>query len=246
MTPPTYVLPFGTNTTNPSLLDLLNMNTKGMKLDLNCHHIGTVQEFDATKQTAKVTINYKQTVQQLDPDSKIYKPVLLDYPILADCPVVFLGGGSGALTFPVAKGDECLVLFNDRDMDNWFSGSNNGQPATNRTHSFSDGLILVGIRSMGNILSDFDTARVVLRNGTTIVGVGASLIKLANNQYTLNNLLQELINEIKSLVSATAGITVLAVTPGIGISGPPANAVTIAAINTQLTTTANKIAGLLE
>lgn len=232
--------------TNPTLTDLLNLHRKGIMLDLNCHHIGTIQSFDPATQTAQLTINYKKTVFVLDPGTQTYQPQLVDYPVAADCPVVFLGGGPGALTFPVAKGDECLVFFNDRDMDNWFAGSTPGTVATPRLHSFSDAIALVGVRSKPNFLQNFDTDRVVLANGSTIVGVGASLIKLANQTYTLNQLLQELITDVKSLVSATAGITVTGVSPGLGVSGPPFNAAAILAVNTSLDATATKIGALLE
>ncbi len=230
----------------PSLMDLLNLFRKQLMLDFNCHHIGTIQSFDPAKQTCRATINYKKTFFQPNPKTKVYESVLLDYPILVDCPVIVLGGGTSALTFPIAAGDECLLLFNDRDIDNWFQSGQKGPVATPRLHSFSDGIALVGLRSLANSLQNYDTTRAVLRNGSTMVGVGASLVKIANNQYTLNGLLQELINEVKSLVSATAAITVTGVQTGGGVSGVPANAATITAISSQLATTANKIAALLE
>ena len=169
--------------------------------------------------------------------------------------MVFLGGAATALTFPIAKGDECLVLFNDRDMDNWFTGGGGGAVATPRLHSFADGIILVGLRSLGNVLQNVDGVRATLRgskDGQTIVGVGATLIKIANSQYTLNGLLQTLISNINDLVSAVGNITV---GPGsfsngggavAGVSGTPINAAAISNVASELSSTGNKIAGLLE
>lgn len=239
-------LPYTQLPAEPQLKDVLDQLQKSIFLSLNCHHIGTVQSFNATNQTATVTINYQKTQYRLDKITGLYSSVLLDYPILIDCPVLVLGGGATALTFPITIGDECLVLFNDRDLDNWFNGASNGGVNTPRLHSFSDAIILVGLRSLGNSLSSYDTSRAALRYGTTIVAVGVSLVKIANNQYTLNGLLQELVTEIKNLVTATAAITVSGVTTGGGTSGPPVNAATITAINTNITATATKIAGLLE
>lgn len=232
--------------TDPTLADLLNLFRKQLMLDFNCHHVGTIQSFDPAKQTCRATINYKKTFFQQNPKTKTYDAVLVDYPILIDCPVIVLGGGSSALTFPIAQGDECLLLFNDRDIDNWFQSGQTGPVATPRLHSFSDGIALVGLRSAVKVLQNYDSSRAVLRNGNALVGVGASLVKIANNQYTLNGLLQELITEVKTLVTATAAITVTGVQTGGGVSGVPANAATITAISSQLTTTANKIAALLE
>jgi hypothetical protein len=59
---------------------------------MNCHAIATIQSFDPTKQTASATVNYKKTYFKPD-TAGVYRPVLVDYPQLIDCPVIFLGGG---------------------------------------------------------------------------------------------------------------------------------------------------------
>ncbi len=181
---------------NPSLRDLLELLKKDILLSLSCHHIGTIESFDAAKQTATASINYTKTFYQFQPATQQYVPVQLDYPALIDCPVIILGGADAGLTMPIAKGDECLILFNDRDIDNWFSGASNGPVATSRLHSFSDGLILVGLNSLANSFNNYDTARAVLRNGNALVGVGTSLVKIANNTTTLLNLMKGFIDAI--------------------------------------------------
>lgn len=231
---------------DPQLKDLLDLFKKQILLILSCHHIGTIQSFNPANQTATATINYKKTFFQLDQTTKTVVPVLQDYPVLIDCPVIVLGGGTSALTFPIEQGDECLVLFNDRDIDNWFQGGSGAAVSTQRLHSFSDAIILVGLRSLGNVLSGYDSTRAVLRNGDALVGVGEVLIKIANNTTTLNTLLQDLITNIQNLVTATAAITVTGVTTGGGTSGIPANAAAISAVGTALTTLATEIGGLLE
>lgn len=147
----------------PMLADLLNLFKKDLLLGFNCHHIGTIQSFNSVKQTATATINYKKTYFKPNSVTGLYDPVLVDYPVLLDSPVVCLGGGGSSLTFPIASGDECLVLFNDRDIDNWFSGSSNGAVATPRLHSFSDGIIVVGLRSMANVIINYNGDAVELR-----------------------------------------------------------------------------------
>lgn len=154
------------------LSDLIDLVKNELKLEFNCMHVGTIQEFNKEQQTAKATINYKRTYLEPDTVAGIgYKQILRDYPILAECPVVALGGGAGALTFPIQQNDECLILFNDRDIDNWFAGSSNSAPATPRLHSFSDGFILVGVRSLANVIADYDDDAVALRYGDTSVKI---------------------------------------------------------------------------
>lgn len=222
---------------HPELKDLLDLLKKDILLSLNSHHIGTVQSFDSSKQMASATINYKQTFFSLNEAAGTYDPVLVDYPVLMDCPVLVLGGGSASLTFPITKGDECLVLFNDRNLDNWLQSGGGGGVASGRLHSFADGIILVGLRSLPYSISSYNSTHAELRNGNptysgAAVGVSQTHIKIYNNITTLNTLLQSLLIQIEA-------ITVTGIQTGSGTSGPIANAAAIAAIGVQ-------IGGLLE
>lgn len=243
-----YNIPFTQSPAEPSLMDVLNLFKQQILLALNCHAIATIQSFNAAAQTVTATVNYQKTFFEMNSRTKNYDPVLVDYPLIVDCPAVIMGGGTKALTFPIAKGDQCIILFNDRDMDKWFSGARSGPPASGRLHAFADAIALVGIRSKANPLDGYDTARAVLKDfdGGSMVGVGGSKVKVSNNDTTLNTLLQSLISAINDLVSATAAITVTNVSPGLGTSGPPANAGAISAVASTLSDIASDIGGLLE
>lgn len=240
----------------PRLKDLLDQFKKEIFLSFNCHVLATVQEFDpgdsenAPRITA--TVNYKKTYYNLTENGK-YVPQLVDYPIMIDMPVVILGGGTATLTMPIAQGDECMVFFNDRDLDNWFQTGLVGAVATNRLHSFADGIVLVGVRSNRHPLPDYDMERARLQKGNAYVGVGAGanerLVKIANDVTTLNTLLQSLLSQIQTLASACAAITVTTTvpsTPSTPTSGAPNNAATLSAVATAVGTIATQIGGLLE
>lgn len=251
----------------PQLADLLQFFKKDLMLDFNCHHIGTLQSFNTDKQTVSVTINYSKTFFQFNGTSNAYEPFLMNYPVIAEAPVFILGGGSTALTPPLAAGDECMILFNDRDLDNWFTGGSGSPTATARLHSFADAVVIVGLRSLANVLKNYDPVRLMMRAGTSAGSITAVAVNPSNskilltntypsNSTTLNTLLQDLVTEIKNLVNATSSITVgpgtFMAPPGVsggpvtGTSGSPLNASTISAIANDLTTTANQIMGLLE
>lgn len=218
---------------DPGLKDLLDLYRKEIFLNFNCHAIGTVQSFDSSNQTVTATVNYKKVFLEMQSDNT-YKNVLVDYPILIDAPVVILGGGPWKLTFPISAGDECLILFNDRDIDNWFSSGQVAAPATQRMHSFSDGIVLVGLLSMSNSIGSYDSTRAVLKNhdGGAMVGVSDTKVKLSNETTTLNTLLQDLVTAIK-------GLTTTNTVPG-------APAAISAASQLVLTNLATQIQGLLE
>lgn len=248
-----FQLPQNQAPTDPTLADALNLLKKDIFLNINCHHIGTVQSFDSIKQRATATVNYKKTFFKLNTATKVYNPVLIDYPMLIDCPVVCLGGGPTASTFPIIQGDECLVLFNDRDMDNWYQGGGNGAVATPRLHSFADGIILVGLRSLANRLTFYDPTRYVMRGGSARLGVNPTNNKVLltnvapigsdgdalSYSTTLNTLLQNLVTEIRTLI-ATVGVI------NGAVPGPPVVPAFITAIDTNVIATATAIAGLLE
>lgn len=230
---------------NPTLKDLIDLVKKDILLSLNAHHVGTVRQFDSATQTATVSINYKKTLFQPNAVTGAYEAQALDYPLVLECPVIVLGGGTAALTFPILPGDECLVLFNDRDLDNWFQGNVGAAVATGRLHSFSDGIVLVGLRSTPNILLDYDTTRAALRNGETVVGVGLERVLIANSLFTLNGLLQDLIDSVKDIADAATVLTVTCATPG-NPSSIPVNFAAFEAAKDDLIFTAEKIEELLE
>lgn len=180
---------------NPQLSDVLNFHERSVKLSLNCHAVGTIQSFDATLQTAVVTINYVKTFLQLGTPSSTFSGQEVtgatsvtnqEYPTLHDVPVVCLGGGLGFLTFPITAGDECIVLFNDRDLSTWFStGSTSSAPATPALHSFSDAMCLVGIRSVPNVLVDYDGSAVKLGYGDNSLLIDADSLTLTVGSNTV-------------------------------------------------------------
>ncbi len=150
--------------TDLTLKDLLDLLRRDIMLSLNCHALATVKSFDEDAQTIEAQINYKKSFVQKNQDGTT-GTILVDYPILIDVPVISLQGGKGALTFPITKGDSCLIFFNDRDIDNWiFSGQSGQPPATNRLHSFADGIALVGLRDFNNPITNYSADRTELRH----------------------------------------------------------------------------------
>lgn len=245
-------LPFNKVIDNPTLEDLLNAFKANIFSSFNCHAIGTVTNFyDGTTTNPKtgpkvdVTINYGITVSVGNSDGT-YTQKIVPYPLLINCPLVVLGGGGFNITFPVSAGDQCLILFNDKDLDNWVSGNRSGEVATVRMHSISDGIAIVGPEQMP--ITNYDTSHAMLRDGTGNVKLGISATKILLNNAankSLNTLLQTLITDLNTLITQIALITV---TPGslVGPSSPPLNAAAITAVTTSLTTLSTDIGALLE
>lgn len=230
-----------------TLSDLLMFFKKDIFTSLNCHAIGTIQSFDPSNQTCQATINYKQTYYR-DSKTGVQETYFEDYPPVVGAPVIILAGGGANLTFPIKQGDECLVLFNDRDFDNWWSSGQTKENKRGRVHSFTDAIVLVGLRSLAKTVANYDTTHAQLSWGNAKLGITDSKVLVSNTTSTLNDLLQELITEVKDLATQCAAIQVTGVTPNLPtyVSGPPQNASDISAISGELDATATKIAALLE
>lgn len=202
---------------DPDLRALLDNFKTEIFASLNCHQWGVIQSFNAAKQTAVVQIAMLRQV----PQAGAY--VSKACPLLLDVPVFVPAGGTGFLSFPVAGGDLCLVLFNDRDMDTFWATGNVAVPNSARMHDLSDGLAIVGFRTGANPLAGYDAAKVVLALATTRLTLGPK-IRLENATTDLLTVLTNLITTLKTWVN-TGGST-----PN------PATVTALTAIQTQLDT----------
>lgn len=116
---------------------------------------GIVVAFDSAKQTAQV----QPAIQRVFRDTGA-----INLPVCVDVPVVFPGGGDYYLTFPVAPGDECLLIFGERCIDFWYAYGGT-QPAPDyRFHDLSDGFAFVGLNSQPRVIPSFNTTGAELRH----------------------------------------------------------------------------------
>ncbi len=193
---------------------------------INSHHLGTIQSFDPSNQSANVSLNYK----------KVFNGNIVEYGVLVDCPCIVMGGGGGYVSFPISIGDECLVLFNDVDMDHWIANGQMDVPDTTRLHSFSDAIVLVGLRSFARPIDDYDSSNVILH------AKGSRLISLENEVTNLKTVLNGLIDAID--VYLTTGIVNIPVTGTPG--NPSVGTATFAAGQAAFDAYKTTIAGLLK
>lgn len=194
MTKPLVKPAFASALSKPSLNSLLDILKTEILLSINCHAIGTIQSFDATKQSATISMNYKREINHL----------LADYPVIIDCPVIVLTGGNSGITFPIKSGDTCLILFSDRDIDEWISSGQVTAPLTNRAHSFTDAIALVGLRSFSSPLENYSETKAVFFNEETKISLGTK-IKLENTSTDLLTALEQLILLLDTFFTASSG-----------------------------------------
>ena len=200
-------------TSEPSLINLVEAIRENIFSTLNCHAIGKIESFDSVNQTANISILYQRKVENFEETNSRE-----DYPLLIDVPLIVLGGGKGSIRFPIETGDNCILFFNDRDIDNWYSSGAKTPLASNRKHSFSDALALIGPKSLANTFSDYDKNRTELVHDKTQVSL-SDKIRIKNQTQNLYDIIDGLFTQLGALV------------PNTGI--PAANKTAIAALQVQ-------------
>lgn len=129
---------------------------------------GKIVSFDPVKQVARVKVARERYVDNLE---AMY--VKEDSPILVDVPVHFPQGGGYSLTFPIAEGDNCLVMFAERGYSHWLYKAlmeigtfSSGVPKADfyRKFDVNDSFALVGYNPIPNAIPNFQAASVELRS----------------------------------------------------------------------------------
>lgn len=112
-----------------------------------------VQSYDPSKQTIEAqptirerTITEKNEIQYVQ------------YPLLINVPVMFPQVGNLIMTFPINQGDECLILFSDLSIDNWWLNGNVQNPVEQRRHDLSDGIAIFGLMNQKRLAARGTTA----------------------------------------------------------------------------------------
>jgi len=192
---------------SPDLKEVLDDNKLSIFSEFNCHTIGRIESFDTSTQTASIRIVYKRIINE----------IAYDYPLLVDCPVVVLTGGDSSIRFPITEGDTCIIFFNDRDIDIWLDSGQITTLNSERTHSLSDGMALVGIRNSQNEISNYVSDRLEIVKNTTLISL-KDKIKIENDIQNLKTLVDSLIDAIKGITTtapATISVASQAILDGV-------------------------------
>ena len=161
------------NIVPPSLFQLLKNLGRNISVDLNCAKVGHIVSFDPAKVKASVQIDMKQVTVVPDGEGG-EKEVYFDYPLLTEVPVMVWTGGAALITMPIQVGDQCLVIFNDRDLSAWATGQITLPPPSARIHDFTDAVCLVGLHNTLKPITDYSTTDIQLR------GIGGGLVSVVD------------------------------------------------------------------
>ena len=157
----TTIIPTPQTINPPSQTTLTDAQKRDIMISINCARVDTIVSYDPgvscqRPPTATVQIA-QQAVTSVDFEGN---QTLSPFPPLTLVPVWFPGGGGYSMTFPVKPGDECLLVFHDRELDNWYLNGAGIPPTLPRAHDLADAIALVGMRSSPRALGNGSTSAV--------------------------------------------------------------------------------------
>jgi hypothetical protein len=139
---------------------------------------GIVESFDPDAQTASIQPAVTENIQTGEDDAKPTK-----LPLLTDVPVCFPRAGGYSITLPIAKGDECLIMFADMCIDGWWQSGGVQDQMETRRHDLSDAFAVVGVTSQPRKLDSYSTDKLQIRTDDQSVIVeidkGASAVNVS-------------------------------------------------------------------
>lgn len=125
---------------------LLELTQEAVMSKLNCHNIGKILEFDYATQTATIQI------QQI----KVFKNSYITPTVLTQVPVVIYGSKNAHITMPDLVGTTCILLFMDRNIDNYISTNEMYTPNTTRTHDITDCIALTTFKTLIDKINNYE------------------------------------------------------------------------------------------
>jgi hypothetical protein len=141
----------------PSLPFALSTAVRFLLNEVHTAMPGTIEQYDYTKCKANIQpslqIKYNDgTIQTL--------------PILVNVPIVWPRTSEGSISFPLKRGDGCLVLFSERSLDEWLSLGKLCTPNDPRRFDLSDGMAIPGLFAFDkeSAITDNDDFQIVYKD----------------------------------------------------------------------------------
>lgn len=154
--------------------------TRKIAIAMNCMKIGEIVSFDKNDQTATIKV-----LHRWDNNYNTDLTETVDYPVLQKVPVVVLQGGGSVITFPIKAGDQCLLLFCDYMIDNWWISGSVGASDFPRKHDLSDAIAIVGLQALPKAIQNYSDYLHLQYNENSDIVIGEQ-IDVNNENINLN------------------------------------------------------------
>jgi hypothetical protein len=175
---------------------------------------GQIESFDG------IRANVKPLIKKLYVDDEEE-----ELPVISSVPVVFNSSSNMQLTYPLNKGDGCMILFSERGLDKWMDSGRDSAPTDRRKFDLTDAICVPGLWSPATDPKEVDLTSMLLK-------FGDAKLKFDNlGKMALGNSSAELLDITDQFLDAMISATVII--PGGSSAGTyPLDPATIASLNT--------------
>lgn len=206
-------------------------------LDTHTALPGIVQKYNAATQLADIQL----VVSRMQAEDGLTVTI----PVLPDVPLIHPRSGTAIMHLPIAVGDSVLVLFCERNIDDWRRTGLPGDAPDDRRHHYSDPVALVGLYpdsesialdqgdETGITIQCGNRKIVIKNNGQILLGkVGGTI----NEPFVLGTQEAALWGSVLDIL--IAGTLCLTTSPGNPTAPNPGVAAQLTALKLQYLTTA--------
>ena len=141
-----------------------------------------VESVDLDKQTISAQPSISAVTTNEDGEERD-----INLPLLIDVPICYTKGGGFAITVPLKKGDEVLIVFSSRCIDSWWQSGGIGAQAEYRQHDLSDGFAILAPTSQPKRLKNVspDSLEIRTESGECVMSFKNDSVVLKSSKVTI-------------------------------------------------------------
>lgn len=175
---------------------------KKVNFNLRCCIPGVIQQYDPKTNTASIQPAIREEI--VNEDNTVQ---YMNLPILVNVPIIFPSCSIGSIKMLLKQGDECLVLFSDLSIDNFWKYANVQNPIEVRRHDLSDGIAIPCVLSQPNT-KQFNGTGVEITSGESKISITNNGITFTdqNGTITLEQIIRLLRHKHKDSMGGTTGL----------------------------------------
>ncbi len=148
---------------------------KKVNFNLRCCIPGVIQQYDPKTNTASIQPAIREEI--VNEDNTVQ---YMNLPILVNVPIIFPSCSIGSIKMLLKQGDECLVLFSDLSIDNFWKYANVQNPIEVRRHDLSDGIAIPCVLSQPNT-KPFNGTGMEITSGNSKIEIDKDEITFKNS-----------------------------------------------------------------
>lgn len=175
---------------------------KKVNFNLRCCIPGVIQQYDPKTNTASIQPAIREEI--VNEDNTVQ---YMNLPILVNVPIIFPSCSIGSIKMLLKQGDECLVLFSDLSIDNFWKYANVQNPIEVRRHDLSDGIAIPCVLSQPNT-KPFNGTGMEITSGGSKISITNNGITFTdqNGTITLEQIIRLLRHKHKDSMGGTTGL----------------------------------------